>query len=320
MRADIQTADARRNAERVRQPPKSPEECIFAQTTACFSSDFERRITPCQFGGNPDCSNCGCIASAGLEAIGRHRLKGGIAGGTNLLCVAARGQSRCRLCARPSARVTSSTTSSSVASFCSFSNSFCSFLPKSVFAQSSSKTSCSRLTTIASLDDQADLTPGIELERAKALAADEDRFTVADHGANVQPQTRHLLHAQRRRPALADLADDANVDARLRPQIQKPEHLRVGQLRVIDGKRLLRALDEGGELLRARCRDSRRTHQWSARIPAACVSASIEAQRLLHGRLCRVTRPKLRHFMSVGGVIEAEHMKLFAVHDHAACA
>ena len=59
-------------------PPDSPENCIFAQTTDCFSSDLERRITPCQFGGNPDCQNCGCIASAGLEAIGRHRLRGGI--------------------------------------------------------------------------------------------------------------------------------------------------------------------------------------------------------------------------------------------------
>jgi MoaA/NifB/PqqE/SkfB family radical SAM enzyme len=60
------------------RPPQSPDECIFAQTTSCISSDLERRITPCQFGGNPDCSNCGCIASAGLEAIGRHRLRGGI--------------------------------------------------------------------------------------------------------------------------------------------------------------------------------------------------------------------------------------------------
>jgi MoaA/NifB/PqqE/SkfB family radical SAM enzyme len=60
------------------KPPESPEECIFAQTTECFSSDLERKITPCQFGGKPDCTNCGCIASAGLEAIGRHRLKGGI--------------------------------------------------------------------------------------------------------------------------------------------------------------------------------------------------------------------------------------------------
>jgi sulfatase maturation enzyme AslB (radical SAM superfamily) len=60
------------------KPPESPEDCIFAQTTECFASDLERKITPCQFGGKPDCQNCGCIASAGLEAIGRHRLKGGI--------------------------------------------------------------------------------------------------------------------------------------------------------------------------------------------------------------------------------------------------
>ena len=58
------------------RPPDSPDHCIFAQTTECFASDLERRIAPCQFGGNPDCSNCGCIASAGLEAIGRHQLWG----------------------------------------------------------------------------------------------------------------------------------------------------------------------------------------------------------------------------------------------------
>jgi len=57
-------------------PPDSPENCVFARTTDCYSADLERRIMPCQFGGNPDCSNCGCLASAGLEAIGRHRLKG----------------------------------------------------------------------------------------------------------------------------------------------------------------------------------------------------------------------------------------------------
>jgi MoaA/NifB/PqqE/SkfB family radical SAM enzyme len=60
------------------QPPRTPAECIFAQTTECFSADLERRITPCQFGGDPDCSNCGCMASAGLEAIGRHRIAGGV--------------------------------------------------------------------------------------------------------------------------------------------------------------------------------------------------------------------------------------------------
>ena len=59
-------------------PPQSPDDCIFAQTTSCVSADFEHRITPCQFGGNPDCSQCGCMASAGLAAVGSHRLPGGI--------------------------------------------------------------------------------------------------------------------------------------------------------------------------------------------------------------------------------------------------
>jgi hypothetical protein len=59
-------------------PPQSPDECIFAQTTTCLSADFKRQISPCQFGGTPDCANCGCIASAGLKAVGRHRLPGGV--------------------------------------------------------------------------------------------------------------------------------------------------------------------------------------------------------------------------------------------------
>jgi MoaA/NifB/PqqE/SkfB family radical SAM enzyme len=60
------------------RPPASPAECSFARTTECLSADLSRRIAPCQFGGNPDCANCGCIASASLEAIARHRLPGGI--------------------------------------------------------------------------------------------------------------------------------------------------------------------------------------------------------------------------------------------------
>ena len=61
-----------------RRPPENPESCVFAQTTTSLSADLERRITPCQFGGNPDCSQCGCIATAGLEAVARHRLGGKI--------------------------------------------------------------------------------------------------------------------------------------------------------------------------------------------------------------------------------------------------
>jgi MoaA/NifB/PqqE/SkfB family radical SAM enzyme len=59
-------------------PPASPRECIFARTTTCLSADLERRVTPCQFGGTPDCAQCGCLASAGLAAVGRYRLPGGI--------------------------------------------------------------------------------------------------------------------------------------------------------------------------------------------------------------------------------------------------
>jgi organic radical activating enzyme len=58
------------------RPPASPDKCIFAQLTACISADLATTISPCQFGGRPVCSECGCIASAGLAAIGRHKLAG----------------------------------------------------------------------------------------------------------------------------------------------------------------------------------------------------------------------------------------------------
>ena len=57
-------------------PPSSPEDCVFARTTTTVSADLTTKITPCQFGGTPDCANCGCIASAGLTAVGRHQLFG----------------------------------------------------------------------------------------------------------------------------------------------------------------------------------------------------------------------------------------------------
>jgi MoaA/NifB/PqqE/SkfB family radical SAM enzyme len=57
-------------------PPSSPDECIFAQTTETISADLKTRITPCQFGGEPDCSQCGCIASMGLAAVGDYKLGG----------------------------------------------------------------------------------------------------------------------------------------------------------------------------------------------------------------------------------------------------
>lgn len=66
------------------RPPRSPEECAFSRLTECVSADLKKRITPCQFGGKPDCSNCGCIASAGIAAITRHELPIGVRVGTFL--------------------------------------------------------------------------------------------------------------------------------------------------------------------------------------------------------------------------------------------
>jgi MoaA/NifB/PqqE/SkfB family radical SAM enzyme len=62
--------------EQFLRAPASPQECIFAQTTETISADLKTKIMPCQFGGDPDCSQCGCIASMGLAAVGKHKLAG----------------------------------------------------------------------------------------------------------------------------------------------------------------------------------------------------------------------------------------------------
>lgn len=62
-------------------PPSSPSSCIFARTTQTISADLKTKITPCQFGGDPDCGQCGCIASMGLAAVGHHRVLGRLTAG-----------------------------------------------------------------------------------------------------------------------------------------------------------------------------------------------------------------------------------------------
>jgi organic radical activating enzyme len=57
-------------------PPESPDECVFARLTRNISADLQTPVSPCTLGGKPDCSNCGCAASAGLAAVARHRLFG----------------------------------------------------------------------------------------------------------------------------------------------------------------------------------------------------------------------------------------------------
>jgi sulfatase maturation enzyme AslB (radical SAM superfamily) len=62
-------------------PPSSPAECIFAKTTHTISADLQTHVGPCQFGGTPDCSQCGCIASMGLAAVGNYKVAGRLTAG-----------------------------------------------------------------------------------------------------------------------------------------------------------------------------------------------------------------------------------------------
>jgi organic radical activating enzyme len=50
-------------------PPSSPSECLFSKMSANYSADLESRVEPCVFGGTPDCSQCGCMASSALHWI-----------------------------------------------------------------------------------------------------------------------------------------------------------------------------------------------------------------------------------------------------------
>jgi sulfatase maturation enzyme AslB (radical SAM superfamily) len=77
-------------------PPQNPDDCVFALTTQTLSADLQTKITPCQFGGNPDCASCGCIASMGLASIAAHKLGGFLPVGAIFKASIAIGQWRVR--------------------------------------------------------------------------------------------------------------------------------------------------------------------------------------------------------------------------------
>jgi MoaA/NifB/PqqE/SkfB family radical SAM enzyme len=81
-------------------PPKSPKDCVFALTTQTLSADLETKITPCQFGGNPDCASCGCVASMGLAAIAAYKLGGILSVGTIFKASINIGQNRTKHCGK----------------------------------------------------------------------------------------------------------------------------------------------------------------------------------------------------------------------------
>jgi len=61
-------------AEAIRTPPASPADCMFARMSTNYSADLSTRVEPCIFGGNPDCSQCGCAVSSGLHWLKEIRL------------------------------------------------------------------------------------------------------------------------------------------------------------------------------------------------------------------------------------------------------
>ncbi|HUA91747.1 MAG TPA: radical SAM protein [Terracidiphilus sp.] len=73
-------------AEALLHPPSSPEKCTFSRLSKNYSADLKTHVEPCVFGGDPDCSQCGCSASvaahwvSGIKVAGplkaRHLLRG----------------------------------------------------------------------------------------------------------------------------------------------------------------------------------------------------------------------------------------------------
>jgi MoaA/NifB/PqqE/SkfB family radical SAM enzyme len=57
-------------------PPSNPDQCMFARMSTNYSADLKTRVEPCIFGGNPDCSQCGCAISTGLHWVKGVRLAG----------------------------------------------------------------------------------------------------------------------------------------------------------------------------------------------------------------------------------------------------
>jgi MoaA/NifB/PqqE/SkfB family radical SAM enzyme len=63
-------------AAAIRRPPENPKACIFAKMSVNYSADLRSRVEPCIFGGTPDCSQCGCVASTGMHWLGNIALAG----------------------------------------------------------------------------------------------------------------------------------------------------------------------------------------------------------------------------------------------------
>jgi sulfatase maturation enzyme AslB (radical SAM superfamily) len=50
-------------------PPKNPDDCVFSKMSLNYSADLRTHVEPCVFGGNPDCTQCGCSISSALHWV-----------------------------------------------------------------------------------------------------------------------------------------------------------------------------------------------------------------------------------------------------------
>ncbi len=57
-------------------PPPNPKSCVFSRMSVNYSADLKSRVEPCVFGGNPDCSQCGCSISSALHWIQGEKIAG----------------------------------------------------------------------------------------------------------------------------------------------------------------------------------------------------------------------------------------------------
>jgi MoaA/NifB/PqqE/SkfB family radical SAM enzyme len=50
-------------------PPQNPSDCLFSKMSVNYSADLRTHVEPCVFGGQPDCTQCGCMISSALHWI-----------------------------------------------------------------------------------------------------------------------------------------------------------------------------------------------------------------------------------------------------------
>ena len=68
-------------AQALLHPPSSPRQCTFSRLSKNYSADLETHVEPCVLGGDPDCAQCGCSASAAAHWISGIRVAGPLKAG-----------------------------------------------------------------------------------------------------------------------------------------------------------------------------------------------------------------------------------------------